>query len=235
MLRRDPLPARPSALSRAFDILGELLCTFGVLCALYLVYLLWWTNVAAGVENRAASSAFQHTLTAAKPTAAPTDDLADGTSFGFLYIPALGPGWRALLTQGTERDQVLNTGAVGHYSNPVTAMPWDAAGNFGIAGHRDGHGMIFRDLDKLKPGDNVYVQTAYGWYVYRLDREAASVPINDVNVLAPIPVGSGFTEPGRYLTLTTCTPMYVDSHRLVWWGHLVQSTPRGTVPAGLAS
>jgi sortase A len=221
-------------LSRAFDIFGELLCTFGVLCALYLAYLLWWTNVAAGFENRAASSAFQHTLaTAPTKSVAPSDDPADGTSFGFLYIPALGPGWRALLTQGTEREQVLNTGAVGHYSSPATAMPWDASGNFGIAGHRDGHGMIFRNLDLLRPGDKVYVQTLSGWYVYQLDREAASVPINDVNVLAPIPVGSGFTEPGRYLTMTTCTPMYVDSNRLVWWGHLVQTTSRGVVPVGL--
>ncbi|HET9171207.1 MAG TPA: class E sortase [Actinospica sp.] len=235
MLRRDPIPARPSVLSRSFDLFGELLCTFGVLCALYLVYLLWWTNVDAGFANRAASDAFQHTLSTAPSAATPTDDLADGTGFGFLYVPALGPGWRALLTQGTERDQVLNTGAVGHYSRPVTAMPWDTTGNFGIAGHRDGHGMIFRDLDRLRPGDKVYVQTLYGWYVYQLDREAASVPINDVDVLAPIPVGSGFTQPGRYLTMTTCTPMYVDSHRLVWWGHLVRTTPRGTVPAGLGS
>jgi len=232
VLRRQPLPARPRALGRVLDVSGELLFTFGVLCALYLAYVLWWTNVAAGVENRAASSAFQHTLATAPSAAKPTDDLSDGTSFGFLYIPALGPGWRALLTQGTERAQVLNTGAVGHYSTPQTAMPWDATGNFGIAGHRDGHGMIFRDLDKLKPGDKVYVQTRYGWFVYQLDREAPSVPINDVDVLAPIPVGSGFTAPGRYLTMTTCTPMYVDSNRLVWWGHLVQSTPRDVVPAG---
>ena len=225
------------ALSAVLDVFGELLFTFGVLCALYLVYVLWWTNVTAGIENRAASSAFQHTLAAAAaPSAAaaakPTDNLADGTSFGFLYIPALGPGWRALLTQGTERDQVLNTGAVGHYSTPATAMPWDAGGNFAVAGHRDGHGMIFRDLDLLKPGDKVYVQTLYGWYVYQLDREAPSVPIGDVSVLAPIPVGSGFTKPGRYLTMTTCTPMYVDTSRLVWWGHLVQTTPRDVVPAG---
>ena len=235
MLRREPLPGNPGVLSRSLDVLGELLCTVGVLCALYLVYLLWWTNVAAGMENHAASSAFQHTLDSGVASVAPTDDLADGTSFGFLYIPALGPGWRALLTQGTERDQVLNTGAVGHYSSPVTAMPWDATGNFGIAGHRDGHGMIFRDLDKLAPGDKVYVQTVYGWYVYQLDREAPSVPIGDVDVLAPIPAGSGYTEAGRYLTMTTCTPMYVDSHRLVWWSHLVQTTPRAAVPAGLAS
>jgi sortase A len=78
----------------------------------------------------------------------------------------------------------------------------------------------------------VYVQTLYGWYVYQLDREAPSVPIGDVSVLAPIPAGSGFTEPGRYLTMTTCTPMYVDTSRLVWWGHLVQTTPPGVIPAG---
>jgi sortase A len=229
-----PRSLRRRALSLALDVSGELLFTFGVLCALYLIYVLWWTNVTAGVENRAASSAVQHTLAAAPSAAAakPTDDLSDGTSFGFLYIPALGPGWRALITQGTERDQVLNTGAAGHYSNPATAMPWDAGGNVALAGHRDGHGMIFRNLDQLKPGDLVYIQTLYGWYVYRLDREAPSVPIDDVSVLAPIPVGSGYTEPGRYLTMTTCTPMYVDTSRLVWWGHLVRTTPRGVVPAG---
>jgi sortase A len=225
-----------AAVGRTLDLLGELLFTAGVLCALYLVYLLWWTNVTAGMENRAASNAFQQKLAAAPAAPAavrPSDALADGTSFGFLYVPALGPGWRALLTQGTERTQVLNTGAVGHYSDPSTAMPWDTTGNFAVAGHRDGHGMIFRDLDKLRPGDRVYVQTLYGWYVYQLDREAASVPIDDVAVLDPVPPGSGFTAPGRYLTMTTCTPMYVDSNRLVWWGHLVQSTPRDTVPAGL--
>jgi len=232
MLWRQP---KARVLSRALDVSGELLFTFGVLCALYLAYVLWWTNVTAGFENRAASSAFQHALAAAPAAAKPSDDLSDGTGFGFLYIPALGPGWRALITQGTERAQVLNTGAVGHYSSPVTAMPWDPTGNFALAGHRDGHGMIFRDLDRLEPGDKVYVQTGYGWYVYQLDREAPSVPIDDVSVLAPVPVGSGYTAPGRYLTMTTCTPMYVDSDRLVWWGHLVQTTPRGVVPAGIGA
>jgi len=226
---------RSTATGRTLDALGELLFTVGVLCALYMVYALWWTNVTADVENRAASNTFQQKLSTAPADARPSDDLADGTSFGFLYIPALGPGWRALLTQGTERTQVLNTGAVGHYSDPDTAMPWDRTGNFAVAGHRDGHGMIFRDLDKLRPGDRVYVQTLFGWYVYQLDREAPSVPIDDVAVLEPVPPGSGFTAPGRYLTMTTCTPMYVDSSRLVWWGHLVLTTPRGTVPAGLAA
>lgn len=233
--------SRQRALGWTLDRLGEVLFTFGVLCALYLVYALWWTNVTAGAASSAASSTFQQRLAAAPAspaspaTAGPSDDLPDGTSFGFLYIPALGPGWRALLTQGTERDQVLNTGAVGHYSSPRTAMPWDPSGNFAIAGHRDGHGMIFRDLGRLRPGDRVYVQTLYGWYVYQLDREAPSVPIDDVGVLDPVPPGSGFTAPGRYLTMTTCTPMYVDSSRLVWWGHLVQSTAKDVVPPGIGA
>jgi LPXTG-site transpeptidase (sortase) family protein len=185
------------------------------------------------MANRADSHAFQQQLATAPAAAKPSGAPADGTSFGFLYVPALGPGWRALLAQGTERAQVLDTGAVGHYSDPRTAMPWDTTGNFAVAGHRDGHGMIFRDLDKLRPGDRVYVQTLYGWYVYQLDREAPSVPIDDVSVLEPVPPQSGYTAPGRYLTMTTCTPMYVDTSRLVWWGHLVLTTPRHTVPAGL--
>jgi sortase A len=135
--------------------------------------------------------------------------------------------------QSVDRNSVLNTGAVGHYTDPPSALPWDATGNFAIAGHRDGHGMIFRDLDHLAVGDKAYVQTRYGWFVYQLEREAASVPINDVGAVEPIPEGSGFTKPGRYLTLTTCTPIYIDSSRMVWWGRLIEQTPKGKVPAGV--
>jgi sortase A len=135
--------------------------------------------------------------------------------------------------QGTDRTRVLNTGAVGHYTDPASAFPWAAAGDFAIAGHRDGHGMIFRDLDRLQPGDRVYVQTEYGWFVYRLDREAASVAVSDLDAVAPIPAGSGYTESGRYITMTTCTPIYVDTNRLIWWGHLISQTPGGQVPKGV--
>jgi sortase A len=131
--------------------------------------------------------------------------------------------------------KVLNTGAVGHYDQLPGSMPWDSAGNFALAGHRDGHGMVFRDLDRLRIGDQVYVRTQYGWFVYRLDREAASVAVDDIGAVAPIPVGSGYTTAGRYITLTTCTPMYIDSNRLVWWGHLVAQSPAGRVPKGVSA
>ena len=215
--------------------LGEALITLGLIIALYAVYELWWSNITAGQQTARNSAALLHHWADAPPPTAtkPSDAIATGQSFGFLYIPAFGPDWRALIMQSVDRTRVLNTGAVGHYTQPPSALPWDASGNFAIAGHRDGHGMVFRDLDQLAAGDRVYVQTAYGWFVYQLDREASSVPINDVGAVEPIPVGSGFTKPGRYITLTTCTPMYIDSSRMVWWGHLIEQTPKGRTPAGV--
>lgn len=225
----------PRLWTRLLGGLGEVLITLGVVIALYAVYELWWSNITADQQTRRNSAALLRTWAQApKPAAAePSDAIAIGQSFGFLYIPAFGSDWRALIMQSVDRTRVLNTGAVGHYTQPPSALPWDASGNFAIAGHRDGHGMIFRDLDQLAAGDRVYVQTQYGWFVYQLDREAASVPINDVGAVEPIPVGSGFTKPGRYITLTTCTPIYIDSSRMVWWGHLVEQTPKGRVPAGV--
>lgn len=215
-------------------ILGDLLLTLGVLLVLYVVYQLWWTNVTAGQQVARNSAVLQHQLaTDSGAAGVPPESLPNAQSFAFVYIPAFGPDWRALVMQGVDRETVLNTGAVGHYSGPGTSFPWDASGNFALAGHRDGHGMIFRDLDQLKPGDKVYVQTQYGWYVYQLDREAPSVPIADVSAIAPIPQGSGYTTAGHYITLTTCTPIYIDTSRLVWWGHLVETTHADQVPAGV--
>jgi LPXTG-site transpeptidase (sortase) family protein len=212
--------------------LGEVLITLGVVISLYLVYELWWSNITAAQETQRNSAALLRTWR--QPGAArPSDAIADGQSFGFLYIPALGADWRALIMQSVDRTSVLNTGAVGHYTEPASALPWDAAGNFALAGHRDGHGMIFRDLDRLAVGERVYVETRYGWFVYQLDREAASVAVNDVGAVEPVPAGSGYSSPGRYLTLTTCTPIYVDSNRMVWWGHLVEQTPEGRAPDGV--
>lgn len=225
--------AAPGRWSAAFGALGEVLITLGLIISLYVVYELWWSNITAAQDTRRNSASLLRAWRQPAP-AAPSDAIAKGQSFGFLYIPALGADWRALIMQSVDRTSVLNTGAVGHYTDPASALPWDAAGNFALAGHRDGHGMIFRDLDRLAVGDKAYVQTRYGWFVYRLDREAGSVPIADVGAVEPVPRGSGYAGPGRYLTLTTCTPIYIDSSRMVWWGHLIEQTPKGKVPTGLA-
>ena len=40
-----------------------------------------------------------------------------------------------------------------------------------------------------------------------------------------IPKESGQDEAGRYITLTTCTPVYTSRYRYVVWGELVRTEP----------
>ena len=79
-------------------------------------------------------------------------------------------------------------------------------GNVFIAGHNDIYGEIFRDLKDLKVGDEI---TAYaGQQVYRyIVRATRIVEPDDVSVMYP--------TSSPVLTLMTCHPYMVDSHRLV--------------------
>ncbi len=52
-----------------------------------------------------------------------------------------------------------------HYGG--TQLPGEV-GNFAMAGHRVGKGEPFLNLDKLKAGDPVIVETATTWFVYRV-------------------------------------------------------------------
>ena len=56
-----------------------------------------------------------------------------GQSFGFLYIPAFGADWRALIMQSVDRTRVLNTGvgsrvlasqSSSRWPCPAQARPW---------------------------------------------------------------------------------------------------------------
>ena len=54
----------------------------------------------------------------------------------------------------------------------------------------------------------------------------------DSGVIRPIPrsvvkPGYGYSEPGYYITLTTCTPEFTSRYRMVVWGKLVSMRPRG--------
>jgi sortase A len=89
-------------------------------------------------------------------------------------------------------DWTLNR-AVGHIDG--TARP-GAAGNSGIAGHRDG---FFRGLKDVQPGDVVEIETLAGVSPYRVDRIWIVGP-DDVSVLDPTPTGA--------VTLVTCYPFY---------------------------
>ncbi|WP_280700466.1 class E sortase [Kitasatospora sp. GP82] len=207
-------------------VVGELLITAGLVLALFVGYSLWWTDLVA--ERRSGKQAdrlresWSAPATPGAPAEAPPPVYEAGDGVGFLHVPELGRDYQVLIRMGTGTD-VLNEGVAGVYEEPYrAAMPWDGEGNFALAAHRDGHGAKFHDLDRLDKGAAIVVETRDKWYVYRVDSTLPQTSKYDTGVIAPIPMGSGYSAPGRYITLTTCTPVYTSTYRMAVWGSLLR-------------
>jgi len=109
----------------------------------------------------------------------------------------------------------LKKGA-GH--TPGTANPGEA-GNCVFSGHDDVYGEVFRYLSELKPGDPVLVYTSDGHGFKYVVKTSFLVLPDEVEVLDP--------TPDPILTLITCYPYLIDSHRLI-----VVCTLEGDAPSG---
>ncbi|MGW6027804.1 class E sortase, partial [Streptomyces sp. NPDC055214] len=155
---------------------------------------------------------------------APTPDWDQ--AYAVLRIPRIGI--RVPVAEGISKGGVLNKGYVGHY--PRTAQPGQG-GNFALAGHRNTHGEPFRRIDRLRGGDQLVVETERAVYTYVVDRTLGQTSARDSGVIRPVPrsdvkTGHGYSAPGYYITLTTCTPEYTSKYRLIVWGKLQSMRPR---------
>lgn len=231
--RRARRRARGGPLVVASRAAGELLITLGVVMLLFVAYQLWYTNLVADRTARDATGSLQRDWR--DPGAAPAPKAFEpGEGFAVLHIPKLDVV--VPVAEGVSKPKVLDRGLVGHYAEGrlKTAMPGDRTGNFAVAGHRNTHGEPFRYINRLNPGDPVVVETRDAYYTYEMTSILPQTPPSNVAVLDPVPVGSGFTKPGRYLTLTTCTPEFTSTYRMVVWGRMVDERPRSAgEPAAL--
>lgn len=198
----------------AISVFGELLITAGVVLGLFVAYSLWWTNVLADRESSRQGDRIRDDWANSHPGALDTKD-----GIGFLHVPAMGDD-EVLVKKGTDTKE-LNNGIAGYYTEPIrSALPWDDEGNFTLAAHRDGHGAKFHNIHRIRNGDPVVFETKDTWYVYRVYKTLPETSKYNVDVLQPIPKESGRTKPGRYITLTTCTPVYTSDYRYIVWGEL---------------
>ena len=126
-------------------------------------------------------------LRGAQPAAPANAVAVERRVLGRLEIPTLGVS--TIVREG-EDARTLQL-AVGHIAG--TALP-GAAGNMGLAGHRD---TFFRRLREIDPGDIIRLVAVEGTYTYVVDSTQIVDP-DDVWVLDPTP------EPS--LTLVTCYP-----------------------------
>ncbi|MFI6004570.1 class E sortase [Streptomyces sp. NPDC051366] len=145
---------------------------------------------------------------------------AQESAYGVLRIPRLGVV--VPIAQGVDKRAVLDKGYAGHY--PGTAQP-GAEGNFALAGHRNTHGEPFRYINRLRAGDELIVDVRAQRYTYVVGKVLGETGERDTGVIAPVPRSTvrpeyGYSEPGAYITLTTCTPEYTSKYRLVVWGTL---------------
>ncbi|MFE8913739.1 sortase domain-bontaining protein [Streptomyces globisporus] len=136
--------------------------------------------------------------------------------------------------RGHRQGRGVRPGYVRHYTRSAQA---GQAGNFAPAGHRNTRGEPFRRIDRLRGGDRITVETRDAVYTYTVGKRLARTAPSDSGVIAPVPRGNvtmsvGYSEPGYYLTLTTCTSEFSSRYRLVVWGKLTAMRPRCPAPGG---
>lgn len=221
--RRQAKARKPGPAVVASRAIGEVFITTGVLMLLFVSYQLWWTNVRAHAQADKETSTLQNDWASGKRA---PGTFEPGQGFAILHIPKLDVV--VPIAEGVSNKQVLDRGMVGHYGEGrlKTAMPDAKTGNFGLAGHRNTHGEPFRYINRLTKGDAIVVETQDKYYVYKMASVLPVTSPKNTSVLNPVPPGSGFTEPGRYITLTTCTPEFTSKYRLIVWGKMVEERPR---------
>jgi sortase A len=188
----DSLKARPVA-RRMLSGLSVLLAVVGVGLLAYPFY----TNlVQSRIQGRLAIQFSSPELKAAYAAGR----IEEGDSLTRLRIPDIDID--VVVVEGTSAS-ALKAGA-GHY--PATPLPGEE-GNVGIAGHRTTYGKPFSNLDHLKPGNEIILETPIGRHVYKISRDPFVVDKTDFSVISQ--------TSGHTLTLTTCHPKGSAKQRLV--------------------
>lgn len=216
-----------SAAQTARILLGELLITCALVTGLYLVWLVWWTDVKGeeAQDDLVASLEWVAPALDVEPDQRPvkhTDDApaiaepADAETFAVMYVPRWGFDYARPVSQGVDRPTVLDPKGIGHY--PGTAMPGQV-GNFAVAAHRTTYGKPFNRVEELQIGDPMVIQTEDAWYVYRVTGTEVVRP-QDVDVIAAVPGDPDATATEQTITMTTCHPMFSARERFVVHGEL---------------
>ena len=221
--------------------IGRILITLGLLMFSFVAYQLWGTGIQTAQAQRTLSREFEQALATTQPptttlapstTEAPTTDVTvpvDPATPTTTAAPVLAPakpipeedkavarleiprmGLNRIVVEGATADAL--TKGPGHF--PETPLPGQL-GNAAIAGHRTTHLHPFFDIDKLQPGDQIFVTTFNGRYVYQVTGTEVVDPSDYADVIPTTDVTKAT------LTLVSCTPRYSATNRIVVRADLV--------------
>lgn len=113
-------------------------------------------------------------------------------------------------------EDVLQKG-VGHLEG--TSLPIGGVNSHAVLTAHTGlpNSRLFTDLDKLKVGDKFYITNI---------KETLAYQIDSITIIEPTDFSSLVIFPDQdYVTLLTCTPYMINSHRLLVRGQRIPYTP----------
>lgn len=194
---------------------GWTLITAGVLVALFIVYELLVTDLITARHQTTLRDDLARRLQAAGPGGSDGRPIP-GRGVAILRIPRIE--LNAVVVEGVGLEDLQR--GPGHY--PSTPLPGEG-GNVGIAGHRTTYGKPFWSLDLLRPGDEIFVRTTRGEFVYEVRWTRVVLP-SQSEVLDPT------SRPS--LTLTTCEPKFSAARRLIVRAVEVRAPPGAEAAAG---
>lgn len=208
--------------------LGMVVAGLGLLG--YVGWQMFGTNIVSERKQREAVQALERQW-AQEPARRPgrrAEPVRLGTATALIRIPRFGDDYVMPVHEGVA-DDVLARG-YGHFAESVQA---GEKGNYALAAHRVTHGEPLRDMPKLRPGDEVIVETREAIYTYVLDTDPNEliVTFEDVWVVAPEPEnpdpdGVQPADHPQLITLTTCAELFHTDDRMIAFGHLESETPK---------
>ena len=220
---RATVPPSPRRGPAGLQVLGEVLLTLGVLLLLFCVYEVYGTNLVTAREQRELAQDLTETWAApAAPTAPDRPQAREpplGRAFARLYLPRLDGSDPLVVVQGVSVPDLKK--GPGHL--PGSALPGEL-GNLVVSGHRTTYGAPFSDLDRLRDGDAIVVETRDSWFTYRVTGTQIVLP-SAIEVTYPVPGRQGAAPTSRLVTLTTCNPKFSARERLIVRGQLEARRP----------
>ena len=164
---------------------------------------------AAAAQGEKAAEAYQR-----RRSVALNRDAGISEPVGRLKVPKID--LNTVVVQGTDEEVSLKKGP-GHYTE--TPLPGQK-GNWtvGIAGHRTTYDAPFRNINKLKKGDEIVFSTPYGRFTYAVEGTEI-VDAAEMGVFQP----KGYDR----IALTACHPLYSAAQRIIAYGKLKKSEPLG--------
>ncbi len=138
-------------------------------------------------------------------------DLDRGAAAGRLRIDRIKANY--VLVNGTDTVS-LRKGPAIYDDVPFPGAP----GTTAIAGPRTTYGAPFRNIDKIRKGDELVVEMRYGTFTYEVEKTRIVKP-TALEVIRRVSYDR--------LVLSACHPLYSAAKRIIVFGRLVAAQARG--------